>query len=76
MPPAACRSTTVSRLAGANLAISGVCRPRRSKVSGVMSTPAPPISLAMAGRWSAALVEPPSASVTRTAFSRLAWVSI
>ena len=51
----------------------GVVRARRSKSSSPSGTPARP---AIAGRWTTALVEPPTAMRTRIAFSNAARVRI
>jgi len=58
---------------GRMLATMGVVRANRSKSSSPRGTPARP---AIAGRWTTAFVEPPTAMRTRMAFSNAARVRI
>ncbi len=66
MPPARCRSTARYLPLGLRSQITGVRWRTRSKSSIVHSTPA---AWAMARKCSTALVEPPVAMITATAFS-------
>ena len=71
-PPAAWRSLARKRPPGLRSAISGVRFAMRAKSSSVKRMPA---SCAMAGIWSAALVEPPVAATAAQAFSKLFFVT-
>ena len=66
MPPARCRSTARYWPLGLRSHSTGVRRRMRSKSSMLQSTPA---ACAIARKCSTALVEPPVAMITATAFS-------
>ena len=70
-PPTASRSLMWYGPWGFMSATWGTRRPTRSKSSRVSSTRA---SLAMASRWSTALVDPPTAMTTAMAFSKASLV--
>ena len=72
-PPTRSRSVMWNLPPGFMSAMWGTRAATRLKSSSSRATPA---SLAMASRWSTALVEPPSALVTAMAFSKAGFVMI